>query len=809
MTILLSSATFPQEKKGAKTGATPFDLSFFRIDENNQYALIIGINKYARLRNLNNAVFDAKNLKTILIERYKYKKDKIIELYNRDATQANIDAKLRELVQNLTPVDNLLVYFSGHGHLDKTFGMGFWLPANIGTDLAKGQKFASDEEMINASSLKISNSIIQGMMNKCKANHIFVVADACFAGHLLFGKGHRSGEKNTPNPEYYKKKSRQVLASGRERVSDGPPGEHSPFAKYFLKYLKDNTDQYMIAQKIIGDVMTAVPRNEDQSPLGAPAKYVGDEGGQFFFVFKYYQQATQLNLEHNKLLDELDKPEINRKNKIKKCQKFLTKIKSFPDSSMIQLMKAAIAKRVERFTDEIEKIKEMKTAYESLTIALKNKRIDVTEKIEKCRAFLDKFKNAPVDSEATKMQSSVLVSIGGLKIEAMEQEFQALMGFQSKKSATVGEKLKKWRDFKIKYTEVAATKKVRSMISEVDGFIQELEKQLRDQYRNLEELVKKEILSYDKRIEACQKFLNNNKDALENWMETKITGYIQQLEGEKRKKIEYQKHQEELAYRSLQKEINLKGYLEFKKKYPHSVYIKRLKANLKSTFPNLPPEKHWDDEISVNDQTYWEKEFENHHSMVWIPELKGWVDKYEVSNRQWKNYSAGPFKKVTTVTLGNMKNYIRDYPGYPVIVTFEEALEYCETYGLKLLSAKEWVIAAGKTRKFRYPWGNAPLQSGRKFKANSESFADDFPFTAPITSFSEYPSHYGLVNMAGNAAEWIRSEHKGIGEVKFLKGGGYLSKIKAFEIESQETAESVDTGGFRCIRYESENEGKK
>lgn len=256
----------------------------FRIDENNQYALIIGINHYEKLNNLNNAVFDAKELKYLLIERYKYRSENIIELYDREATQANIETRLRELVDKLTHVDNLLVYFSGHGHLDKTFDTGFWLPSDCGIDQGRGQQFASEEDMINDSYLKISNGIIQAMMKNCKAHHIFVVADACFSGHMLVGRKFRIGGDITPNPKYLKKKSRQVLASGRERVSDGMPGERSPFAKYFLKFLKENTDQYMIAQKVIGDVMTAVSRNSDQLPLGGPVKNVGDEGGQFFFT---------------------------------------------------------------------------------------------------------------------------------------------------------------------------------------------------------------------------------------------------------------------------------------------------------------------------------------------------------------------------------------------------------------------------------------------------------------------------------------------------------------------------------------------
>ena len=125
------------------------------------YLLVIGIDKYAELPKLYNAVNDAKEIVQILLEKYQFEESQLIELYNESATKKNIYRKLRELNKQVTPADNLLIYFSGHGEYDE----GYWTPVEA--------ENGEDSDYI-------PNSVIRTKLGAIKSHHIFLTADSCF-----------------------------------------------------------------------------------------------------------------------------------------------------------------------------------------------------------------------------------------------------------------------------------------------------------------------------------------------------------------------------------------------------------------------------------------------------------------------------------------------------------------------------------------------------------------------------------------------------------------------------------------------------
>ena len=72
----------------------------------------------------------------------------------------------------LTPRDNLLIYYAGHGWLDIDADQGYWLPVN-----------ATRESQIEW----ISNNAITSEIRAIQAKHIIVVADSCYSGKLSRG----------------------------------------------------------------------------------------------------------------------------------------------------------------------------------------------------------------------------------------------------------------------------------------------------------------------------------------------------------------------------------------------------------------------------------------------------------------------------------------------------------------------------------------------------------------------------------------------------------------------------------------------
>lgn len=96
--------------------------------------VVIGINDYRPpIPRLQNAVDDAQAI-TALLGTYGFERDDIIELINGAATLPRLQQLFeRELLDRARDVDQLLVYYAGHGHAvpDPHLGLrGFLIPAD-------------------------------------------------------------------------------------------------------------------------------------------------------------------------------------------------------------------------------------------------------------------------------------------------------------------------------------------------------------------------------------------------------------------------------------------------------------------------------------------------------------------------------------------------------------------------------------------------------------------------------------------------------------------------------------------------------
>ena len=83
-------------------------------------ALIIGINDYkgSRIPDLETPINDATAIAKVLKEKYGFK---IQLLLDREATREAIYKGLRSLAASSKPNDSVLIYFAGHGDLDRTY----------------------------------------------------------------------------------------------------------------------------------------------------------------------------------------------------------------------------------------------------------------------------------------------------------------------------------------------------------------------------------------------------------------------------------------------------------------------------------------------------------------------------------------------------------------------------------------------------------------------------------------------------------------------------------------------------------------
>jgi hypothetical protein len=231
------------------------------------YILTIGIDKYEHLPKLRNAVKDALEVTQLLVSKYQFSETDVTYLLNEQATQKNIFQAFSTLIKIVKPEDIVLLYFSGHGIVQDDINEGYWIPV--------------DGDRGNPGTY-IANSSIVNYLRSIKSLHTFVIADSCFSGSMFRGESMRDfTDRQEAIP------SRWLMTSGRDTpVSDGKPGENSPFADSILLHLRENQREALPVTSLFRSVSEDVGNNHDQLPRCEPLQGVGHRGGEFALRLK-------------------------------------------------------------------------------------------------------------------------------------------------------------------------------------------------------------------------------------------------------------------------------------------------------------------------------------------------------------------------------------------------------------------------------------------------------------------------------------------------------------------------------------------
>jgi len=261
------------------------------------YALVIGINTYkgSVWSPLKNAKGDAETLAKLLKTKYQF--EEVVELYNNQATRANILQDLAYVTGKLTEDDKLLIFYSGHGFQRDESGAGYWVPSDARTEQAH---------------VLVPNSEVKTALTESRCNNILVIIDACFSATILRHANQKP--ENYSTDAYYTNvislKSRQaVTAGGIQPVPDGQ-GKHSIFAKYLIKYLKQNTKKYYAASELFNHIKmpvyynTKTEANKEIVPRFGAVSNTGHEGGEFVFVFDREKELENLRKQVRSLQQE-------------------------------------------------------------------------------------------------------------------------------------------------------------------------------------------------------------------------------------------------------------------------------------------------------------------------------------------------------------------------------------------------------------------------------------------------------------------------------------------------------------------------
>jgi len=239
------------------------------------YALVIGNQDYQSLPDLDTAVQDAKSVASILRDRFGFNTTLLL-----NASRYQMLSELNRLRKELTDKDNLVIYYAGHGELDRVNLRGHWLPV--------------DAELESTANW-ISNVAITDILNVMAVRHVLVIADSCYSGALTRSSlvNLEAARSEEAQRHWFQTlaemRSRTVLSSGGlAPVLDGGGGAHSVFAKALLGVLND-LDEVAEGQRIYREVAARVAYEAskyqvEQVPQYAPIKFAGHESGDFLFV---------------------------------------------------------------------------------------------------------------------------------------------------------------------------------------------------------------------------------------------------------------------------------------------------------------------------------------------------------------------------------------------------------------------------------------------------------------------------------------------------------------------------------------------
>ena len=183
--------------------AFSFSISIEEVYDNS-WALIVGINDYENVQDLNYAVEDALAIKNLLINNYHFPRNNVRVLTDSQATQRKIRKELNNFVKGAGRKDRIIFFFAGHGETEalgiEEGEMGFLIPYD--GNLEDKYLTAIDMDELKRFS-KLS-----------RAKHMLFLVDACYGG--LAAMQTRSVSQKEPGyiDKIASDISRQILTAG-------------------------------------------------------------------------------------------------------------------------------------------------------------------------------------------------------------------------------------------------------------------------------------------------------------------------------------------------------------------------------------------------------------------------------------------------------------------------------------------------------------------------------------------------------------------------------------------------------------------
>jgi formylglycine-generating enzyme required for sulfatase activity len=198
-----------------------------------------------------------------------------------------------------------------------------------------------------------------------------------------------------------------------------------------------------------------------------------------------------------------------------------------------------------------------------------------------------------------------------------------------------------------------------------------------------------------------------------------------------------------------------------------------------------------------------------------------WLDVTEVSVREYDQCVRLRHCDPIPYFRGATRFRRLDYPAS--FLTWNEARQYCRFLGKRLPTEAEFERAARGEQQRTYPWGNlynSRVSNHGQLALSPTSDVDGYPELAPVGSFPDGATPRGILDLAGNVAEWVYDRYDvhydskdtqdprgpdstGVEYQRVIRGGHFQSPRSDLRSASRDAAEpdARHPGyGFRCAR---------
>ncbi len=262
---------------------TDSDIILDRI-YHDQWALIIGVNKYQQLNPLEYAVEDAKSMKSLLSTQYGFAEDNILMLLDNEATKDNIEDSFYRLIENTGPNDCVVFYFAGHGETKQRIGesvrdLGYLIPVN------------GNPERLERTALSMDR--IRTISDELPAKSVLFLVDACYGGLAARGQYRSPGDNIDYIKRITKDRARQIITAGKadQQVVEKEEWGHSAFTKALLEGLMElKADVDMDGIIPVFDLFSYLHKRVTKISKGIQTPHFGNIGisdGEFVFLDKH------------------------------------------------------------------------------------------------------------------------------------------------------------------------------------------------------------------------------------------------------------------------------------------------------------------------------------------------------------------------------------------------------------------------------------------------------------------------------------------------------------------------------------------